>query len=82
MSIAWDSNQFQKLCDQKDLAAYACAATVEFVLLGFEAEDFEKARTHLQQALDRYNQAERAIAEFRNSLGTETKKENHDHSAA
>lgn len=75
MSIAWDANQFQKLCDRRDVAAYACVMAVEFVLLGLE--DFEKARQHLQQALDRYNQADRAIAEFRNSLGKQTKKENH-----
>ena len=79
MSAAWEATEFQRLCERRDLMALNCVNAINFVLLMFEAQNFERSREHLQHALDQHKEADLAITEFLNS-----KKENqhHGHSAA
>jgi len=59
-----DAEQFQILCDRRDLSAYNCANAIQFVLSFFEAQDFEQSREYLQSALDQHQEADDAITEF------------------
>lgn len=59
-----DAEQFQILCDRRDLSAYNCVNAIQFVLSVFEAQDFEQSREYLQAALELHKQADDAITEF------------------
>jgi predicted negative regulator of RcsB-dependent stress response len=69
---------FQKLCDQRDLAAYRVVAAVRSVLDFFEAQDFASAEDSLRRARAEYDEADARLNEFRNSL----QGEKHGHSTA
>ena len=56
--------EFRKLCEQRELCALDCVNTIWFVLLHFEAQNFEDARKHLQKAFDRYTEADSKVTEF------------------
>jgi hypothetical protein len=76
------AREFQELCDRRDLAAYNCANAIQFCLSIFEAQDFEKSREHLQNALDGYKQADDAVTAFHLEQIQRLKKENsRDHAA-
>lgn len=68
--------EFEKLQERRELAAVHCVSAIQFVLLMFEAQDFEPARKHLQDALDQHKAADAAISEFHARI---SKKENQSH---
>lgn len=71
-----DLRKFQRLCEQRDLAALNCVHAVQFVLAVFEAQDFADARQHLERALELHQQADQAVSEFHLSHIQQRKKEN------
>lgn len=58
------TTHFQSLCEKRELAALNCVNAIQFVLSVFEAQEFEKSRTCLEDALDLYKQADQRITEF------------------
>lgn len=56
--------EFQRLSELRDLAAYNCVNAIQFVLAVFEAQEFERSRQMLQEALDAHKRADEAITEF------------------
>lgn len=62
--------EFQRLLNQRDLAAYRVVAAVKSVLDFFEAQDFASAERSLRKARSEFDQAEDRLHQFRNSLPT------------
>ena len=75
--------EFQTLSEKRDLAAWNCVNAIQFVLAFFEANEFERSREILQEALDLHKKADQAIADFHLSrrLQARTEKENSHHAA-
>jgi hypothetical protein len=59
-----DLAEFETLLQRRELAAVTCVTAIQFVLLMFEAQDFEPARKYLQDALDQHKAIDQAIAAF------------------
>lgn len=70
------AQEFQTLCEKRELAALDCVNAVQFVLAFFEVQDFEQSRTILQTALDAHKHADDAIAAFHQRLRLNSTKEN------
>ena len=68
-----------KLLERRELSALNCVGAIQFVLSVFEAQEFDKSRQYLQDALDQHKAADRAIAEFHLRHVNHLKKENQSH---
>ena len=56
--------EFQKLCNQRDLAAYRVVGAVDVAVSFYEAQDFLETYRILKRALSSFNEADRAVTEF------------------
>jgi hypothetical protein len=73
------ARELEILSNKRELAALNCVNAIQFVLLMFEADDFNRARQHLQEALDGHKKADDAVSEFHVRLSHQLKKENQSH---
>jgi hypothetical protein len=76
---------FQRLYDRREMAALNCVNAIQFVLAVFpstgKAQDLERSRQILQNALDEHKQADDAITEFHAQHIQRLKKENSTHAS-
>lgn len=74
-----DARVLEKLIEHRDLMAFNCVGAIQFVLLVFEAQDFERSQVYLREALEMYKDADQAITEFHRTHALNLKKENQSH---
>jgi len=74
MTVSWGqpmprdlAAEFQRLCDQRDLAAYRAVSVISSVIDFWEAEDYPSALAQLQRARAEFLEAEARITKFRKS---------------
>lgn len=71
-----DAKKLEALIEHRDLMAFNCVGAIQFVLLVFEAQDFERSQVYLREALEMYKDADNAITEFHRTHALNLKKEN------
>ena len=76
------AQEFQRLCDRRDLAALNCVNAIQFVLSVWEAQEFERSRSMLERALDLHKRADDAISEFHKSISEKENQSDGNRSAA
>jgi len=75
-------NEFSRLCQKRDLAAYRAVAAIQTVVLFWEAQDYDDVFAQLQKALADFKAADARISQFRNSYQGELDRHDHTISAA
>jgi hypothetical protein len=79
--VANQLQEFQRLCDRRDLAAYRVAGTVSTVIAFWECQSHDEALALLKTARDEFDAAANDITEFLNSK-KESQSDGNDNSSA
>jgi len=75
-------SEFNRLCQNRDLAAYRAVAAIQTVGLFWEAQDYDDVLAQLQKALADFKAADARISQFRNSYQGDLNRHGHTISAA
>ena len=68
MSLTWGiAEEFRRLSEQRELAAYRAVAAVKTILDFFEAQDFASAEASLRRVRSDFDEAECRLAQFLNT---------------